>query len=180
MTALDASKKFGQSNPAFAVTYSGFVDGDTPGSLDGSLTFTTAATSDSPVGKYAIEPGGLKSHNYDITFADGTLTVSPDNNVPGPAMIAPATPPATLATTLELTSTTVEANPIASAKITPVPVYHPFTLTAAAPPALELVFRREPADGTQRRSTYPKQRHQHPDAANGRAPFGANRQFLAT
>ena len=44
VTTTGASKIYGQANPPFAVTYSGFIAGDTPGSLSGSLTFATTAT----------------------------------------------------------------------------------------------------------------------------------------
>jgi hypothetical protein len=76
VTANDASRVFGQADPAFGVSYSGFVNGDGPGSLGGTLSFTTPATAASPVGTYAITPGGLTSTNYAITFADGTLIVT--------------------------------------------------------------------------------------------------------
>jgi hypothetical protein len=77
VTANDATRAFGQANPAFTARYSGFVNGDGPGSLGGTLSFSTAATADSPPGSYAITPGGLTSANYSITFASGTLTVTP-------------------------------------------------------------------------------------------------------
>jgi hypothetical protein len=76
VTAADAYKVYGQANPAFAVSYSGFVNGDGPGSLGSTLSFTTPASAASPVGSYAITPAGLTSTNYAITFADGTLTVT--------------------------------------------------------------------------------------------------------
>ncbi len=59
------------------MTYTGFVNGDNAGSLGGSLVFTTSATTSSSVGGYAITPSGLTSSNYTITFAGGTLNVSP-------------------------------------------------------------------------------------------------------
>ncbi|HEX6184513.1 MAG TPA: MBG domain-containing protein [Pyrinomonadaceae bacterium] len=73
---VDATKVFGAPNPAFTVTYTGFVNGDTPASLGGVLTFTTAATTTSPVGTYAVTPGGLTSPNYTIVYEDGTLTIT--------------------------------------------------------------------------------------------------------
>jgi hypothetical protein len=77
VTAHDASKVYGQANPAFSASYSGFVNGDSAGTLGGTLSFATPATAASPVGGYAITPGGLNSNNYSITFASGTLTVTP-------------------------------------------------------------------------------------------------------
>lgn len=76
LTADDASRVYGASNPTLAVTPVGFVNGDTLASLAG-LTLTTAATPASGVGSFAITPAGATSANYDITFVDGTLAVTP-------------------------------------------------------------------------------------------------------
>ena len=75
--AADAQRAYGQTNPVFTVTYSGFVDGETNDVLGGSLVFTCSADTNSAVGQYAIEPSGLTATNYSITFSNGTLTVSP-------------------------------------------------------------------------------------------------------
>ncbi len=48
----------------------------TAAQLGGTLAFTTAATSTSPVGIYSVTPSGLTSSNYGITFVPGTLTVT--------------------------------------------------------------------------------------------------------
>lgn len=74
--ANDASKLLGAANPAFAATYSGFVAGETTTALSGTLAFATAATTTSPVGTYPVTPSGLSSPNYDIRYADGTLSVT--------------------------------------------------------------------------------------------------------
>jgi hypothetical protein len=77
-TAMDPfSRLYGVDNPAFTASYSGFVNGDTPASLGGTLTFSTDANASSPVGSYAVTPSGLTSNNYDITFLAGTLNVTP-------------------------------------------------------------------------------------------------------
>jgi probable HAF family extracellular repeat protein len=76
VTANDASKLLGAPNPAFAASYTGFVAGETPAILSGTLTFATAGTVSSPVGRYAITPSGLSSPNYDIHYVDGTLTIT--------------------------------------------------------------------------------------------------------
>ena len=77
VTAENASRAFGQPNPAFSASYNGLVNGDTPTSLDGSLTFTTPAIADSRVGTYPVRPGGLTSTDYAIDYGDGSLTVEP-------------------------------------------------------------------------------------------------------
>src|SRR5207237_263594 len=76
VTADNKTKVYGQANPTFTVSYSGFVNGDTASSLGGTLTFSTPAAASSPVGSYAITPSGLTSSNYTITFGNGTLTVA--------------------------------------------------------------------------------------------------------
>jgi hypothetical protein len=73
--ANNASRAVGSPNPSFSATFSGFVNGDTPTSLDGTLTFTTPATSASAAGAYPIRPGGLSSTNYEIDYLDGVLNV---------------------------------------------------------------------------------------------------------
>ena len=63
--------------PAFTVSYSGFVNGDTAASLGGTLVCTTTATTSSPVGNYPITCSGQTSVTYNITYVPGTLTVNP-------------------------------------------------------------------------------------------------------
>ena len=77
ITAANASKLGGQANPPFSVGYSGFLLGQGPGVLSGTLTITTPATATSPAGSYPIVPAGLSSRNYAIQFVDGTLSVLP-------------------------------------------------------------------------------------------------------
>jgi hypothetical protein len=75
--ANNASRSYGQTNPVFTVTYTGFATGDGPSSLSGTLVFTTSATPASSTGTYPIAPSGLSSPNYSINFANGTLTITP-------------------------------------------------------------------------------------------------------
>ncbi|MEP7021347.1 MAG: MBG domain-containing protein, partial [Pseudonocardiales bacterium] len=75
ITGDNASRTYGDPNPAFTASYSGFVNGDTVVSLGGALTLTTSAVPASSVGTYAIVPSGQTSSNYAITFVNGTLTV---------------------------------------------------------------------------------------------------------
>ncbi|HRQ88488.1 MAG TPA: MBG domain-containing protein, partial [Bacteroidia bacterium] len=74
VTANNANRAQDQANPPFSATYSGFVPGEGPGHLSGTLVFGTVSGY-VPVGAYAITPSGLFSGNYAITFVDGTLTV---------------------------------------------------------------------------------------------------------
>ncbi len=75
--AKPTTRDYGQPNPAFTVTYSGFTHGDSPASLVGSLQFSTLATVSSPVGTYPVIPGGLASPNYAIAFVGNYLMVTP-------------------------------------------------------------------------------------------------------
>jgi hypothetical protein len=70
----DASIVFGQPVPAFSVTYNGFVNGDTPASLGGTLAFTGPSSTNA--GSYPITPGGLTSSDYAFDFQAGTLTIA--------------------------------------------------------------------------------------------------------
>ncbi|MCX6928259.1 MAG: MBG domain-containing protein, partial [Verrucomicrobia bacterium] len=77
MAALDASRVYGQTNPVFTAIYLGFVNGETNTELGGTLVLSSIADTNSPVGQYAIIPGGLTAANYSLTFSNGTLTVLP-------------------------------------------------------------------------------------------------------
>ena len=77
VSADAANKFFGAPLPAVTASFAGFVNGDGPGNLTGTVTFSTSATSTSPVGPYPVMPGGVSSSDYAITFAPGTLTILP-------------------------------------------------------------------------------------------------------
>jgi hypothetical protein len=79
VTASDASKVYGQANPAFTDTITGYVNGDGAGVVTGDASLTTTATAGSGVGNYPISPsqGTLSAANYTFAFQSGTLTVSP-------------------------------------------------------------------------------------------------------
>ncbi|MBA3700069.1 MAG: hypothetical protein H0W78_14565, partial [Planctomycetes bacterium] len=76
-----ATKVFGAAMPTLTPTYSGFVNGDTAGSvLTGSPALSTTATAGSPVGSYPITVtrGTLSANNnYSLTYVTGSLTVTP-------------------------------------------------------------------------------------------------------
>jgi hypothetical protein len=72
ITAVNQTKVLNAANPAFTVSYSGFVLGDGAGNLSGTLNCSSTA---SPVGSYPITCSGLTSTNYAITYVPGTLTI---------------------------------------------------------------------------------------------------------
>jgi hypothetical protein len=74
VTAVDATKIYGASDPAFSAVYSGFANGETATVLSGTLAFARASGEN--VGSYLITPSGLTSGNYDITSHTGTLTIT--------------------------------------------------------------------------------------------------------
>ena len=78
IAANSASRQFGQANPAFSATFAGFVNGDMPTSLSGTLSCVSAATPSSSVSgsPYPITCSGISSTNYSITFVPGLLTIS--------------------------------------------------------------------------------------------------------
>jgi hypothetical protein len=80
VTASAATSVYGESIPAFAATYSGFLGSDGPGLVSGSPSLTTPATPFSGAGVYPITvgPGTLAAANYDFPDLVGSsLTVTP-------------------------------------------------------------------------------------------------------
>ena len=75
ITAQDATKVLNSPNPSFTASYSGFVLGEGPAVLSGTLTCTTTALLNSPIGSYPITCSGQTSTNYAITYVVGTLHV---------------------------------------------------------------------------------------------------------
>jgi uncharacterized repeat protein (TIGR01451 family) len=76
VTINNATRLYGNANPAFSGTISGLKNADLI-----TATFSTTATAASPVGNYAItallvDPGG-KLGNYSVTVNNGTLTITP-------------------------------------------------------------------------------------------------------
>ncbi len=80
VTADPASRLYGDANPTFTASYSGFKNGENLGSsgVSGSPSLTTTATATTNVGTATITAaaGTLASGNYSFTFANGTLTIS--------------------------------------------------------------------------------------------------------
>ncbi len=75
-TADDKTKVYGTANPALTVTLSGFVNGDTPASINTLPTANTTATAASSVGSYTITPSGGSDNNYTFSYVNGSLSVT--------------------------------------------------------------------------------------------------------
>src|SRR5262249_41243628 len=76
-TAENKNRLYGQLNPEFTVTYSGFVNGQDSSIVTGTLIGGTTADTNSPVGNYPINVSGQSAANYTINYVDGTLSVLP-------------------------------------------------------------------------------------------------------
>ncbi|PLZ00633.1 hypothetical protein CY652_20300 [Burkholderia sp. WAC0059] len=57
------------------VAYRGFVNGETPAALGGTLTYSGSSQGAVAAGTYALIPGGLVSDNYTIDYVGGQLTI---------------------------------------------------------------------------------------------------------
>ena len=73
----NATRVYGGVNPIFTAGYAGFVNGDTPSVLIGTLSCSTPATPASRVGTYPVICSGQNAANYSITNLPGQLSVTP-------------------------------------------------------------------------------------------------------
>jgi len=80
--ARSYTRKQGEENPAFAVDYTGFKNGETKLVLTQEPIATTTANRNSQPGTYPITLSGGVAMNYDLSYVDGTLTILP-NDDPG-------------------------------------------------------------------------------------------------
>ncbi len=77
VSASSASVTYGSGPPAITPSYSGFVNGDNANSLTTAPTCSTTASATSPVGSYDASCIGAADPNYDISYGDGSVTVTP-------------------------------------------------------------------------------------------------------
>ena len=75
ITAKSYTRKQGEDNPEFDVTYEGFKNNETDAVLTTKPTVACDATKDSPVGTYDITVSGAVATNYEISYVAGTLTI---------------------------------------------------------------------------------------------------------
>ena len=74
--ADDKARCYGQANPAFTVSYTGFVNGETASAVATAPTMTTTANASAVANTYPISITGGVSANYAFTYQNGTLTVN--------------------------------------------------------------------------------------------------------
>lgn len=112
VTANNATRVYGQSNPTFTASYSGFVNGDTLSVLTGSPSLSTGATLASSVAAspYPILAAGgtLSANNYSFVFNDGQLTITPASTANA---VSSSANPAPLVTNVTFTATLTAVSP---------------------------------------------------------------------
>ena len=78
VSVVNKTITYGDAIPTtYELSYDGFVNNDNSGVIKGAPAFTCAYQQYSSVATYPVSVGGLTADNYNITPANGTLTVSP-------------------------------------------------------------------------------------------------------
>ena len=77
IAANDCAKTYGEENPEFTVSFSGFANSDNKNSLKTQPVVTCNTTKDSNVGTYEIVVSGGDADNYSMVYKNGTLTINP-------------------------------------------------------------------------------------------------------
>ncbi|HPS30660.1 MAG TPA: MBG domain-containing protein [bacterium] len=75
-TADDKERNYGEANPEFTITYSGFVNGDDEDDIDTKPEASTLVDELSPVGPYDITVSGGSDDNYTFKYVSGKLTIN--------------------------------------------------------------------------------------------------------
>ena len=76
VTVQPASCEYGEDNPKFSFTYSGFKNDESSDVLSTLPQATTTATRTTPAGTYSISASGAEAQNYTIVYVEGVLTVT--------------------------------------------------------------------------------------------------------
>jgi hypothetical protein len=138
VTAANASRAYGQPNPAFTGAVVGVTNGDNI-----TATYSCSATATSPAGTYAIVPSLVdpsdSETNYTVSLVNGELTVTPAT----PATVISITPDTGLTnggTTVIILGTGLAAGTIVSFGALPassVEVINSTNLTVVTPPSAQ-------------------------------------------
>ena len=75
-SADSSSKAYGDENPEFTISYSGFVGSDDESVIDTLPVAVTDATTDSDVGKYLIRVSGGSDESYEFDYVQDTLYIT--------------------------------------------------------------------------------------------------------
>lgn len=72
----NVSRQYGEDNPHFNITYSGFLSGDNESIITTQPIVSTTATKTSNVGDYPITISGGVATNYEFVYEPGVLTIT--------------------------------------------------------------------------------------------------------
>jgi len=75
VTAEDKNKVYGDPNPSFTLSYSGFKNGDTYGGINSKPVVNSPVSSESNAGNYPLIVSGGIDNNYYFSYVDGEITV---------------------------------------------------------------------------------------------------------
>lgn len=72
----NVSREYGEENPQFTISYSGFISGESESVFTTLPTINTTATKTSKVGEYPITISGGVAANYELVYESGILTIT--------------------------------------------------------------------------------------------------------
>ncbi|MBK7650452.1 MAG: hypothetical protein IPJ20_06435 [Flammeovirgaceae bacterium] len=75
-SADNLSRMYGENNPTFTISYTGFKNGDNEGVLNPKPIASTVANQSSSVGPYEISLAGGGATNYSISTSNGILEIT--------------------------------------------------------------------------------------------------------
>ncbi|MCF8357958.1 MAG: T9SS type A sorting domain-containing protein [Prolixibacteraceae bacterium] len=76
VTARDVEKTYGEENPEFTLSYSGFVNSDNKSMLNTVPLASTTATQTSSAGNYTITFDNGEDSNYSFVYIEGKFTIN--------------------------------------------------------------------------------------------------------
>ena len=79
--ADNKTRVFGQPNPSFTISYTGFKNNESNTVLDTAPTPAVDATVNSDAGVYPITVAGGADNNYNFSYVAGTLTITKANQI---------------------------------------------------------------------------------------------------
>ncbi|NBS07487.1 MAG: peptidase C10 family protein, partial [Verrucomicrobia bacterium] len=79
VTASNATRSYGQTNPPLWFSISGFKNGEGTNVLTSQPTISTTAATNSAAGTYPITVTGGSATNYSFAYTNGALTVTSAN-----------------------------------------------------------------------------------------------------
>jgi len=77
LTASNAQRKYYEENPQFNFSLTGLRNNDDASCINTQPTYQCSAEVSSDCGEYAIIPSNADAKNYEISYVNGTLTVTP-------------------------------------------------------------------------------------------------------